>query len=75
MAAHKDADSGRSKRHRPVEEARITPRYPDLLKALASLPARSFILDGEVAVYDQAHISRFEGLRARPKAVRAALPV
>jgi bifunctional non-homologous end joining protein LigD len=52
-----------------------TARYPDLAKALASLPARSFILDGEVAVYDQAHISRFEWLRARPKDGRATLPV
>jgi bifunctional non-homologous end joining protein LigD len=50
-------------------------RFPDLAKALASLPARSFILDGEVAVYDRAHISRFEWLRARPKDGRATLPV
>src|SRR5882672_6755221 len=33
------------------------------------------ILDGEVAIYDQAHISRFEWLRARPKDGRATLPV
>jgi bifunctional non-homologous end joining protein LigD len=52
-----------------------TSRFPDLAKALASLPARSFILDGEVAIYDQAHISRFEWLRARPKDGRATLPV
>ena len=52
-----------------------TSRFPELTKALASLPARSFILDGEVAVYDQAHISRFEWLRARPKDGRATLPV
>jgi len=52
-----------------------TSRFPDLAKALASLTARSFILDGEVAVYDQAHISRFEWLRARPKDGRATLPV
>src|SRR6266545_862845 len=50
-------------------------RFPDLGKALASLAARSFILDGEVAVYDQAHISRFEWLRARPKDGLATLPV
>ena len=52
-----------------------TSRFPDLAKALGALPARSFILDGEVAVYDQAHISRFEWLRARPKDGRATLPV
>lgn len=52
-----------------------TSRFPDLAKSLAALPARSFTLDGEVAVYDQAHISRFEWLRARPKDGRATLPV
>ena len=52
-----------------------TPRFPDLAKALAALPAHSFILDGEVAVYDRAHISRFEWLRARPKDGRATEPV
>jgi len=72
MVAHKDDGavfivSRQGKDH--------TARYPDLAKALASLPARSFILDGEVAVYDQAHISRFEWLRARPKDGRATLPV
>jgi bifunctional non-homologous end joining protein LigD len=52
-----------------------TARFPDLAKALISLPARSFVLDGEIAVYDRAHISRFEWLRARPKDGRATLPV
>jgi bifunctional non-homologous end joining protein LigD len=52
-----------------------TSRFPDLAKALASLPAHPFTLDGEVAVYDRAHISRFEWLRARPKDGRATLPV
>ena len=52
-----------------------TGRFPELAKALAALPARSFILDGEVAVYDQARISRYEWLRARPKDGRATLPV
>lgn len=51
-----------------------TARFPELANALASLPGRTFILDGEVAVYDQAHISRFEWLRARPKDGRATLP-
>jgi bifunctional non-homologous end joining protein LigD len=52
-----------------------TSRFLDLSKALAALPAHSFILDGAVAVFDQAHISRFEWLRARPKDGRATLPV
>jgi len=53
----------------------FTQRFPDLTKALALLPARSFILDGEVAVYDRAHISHFEWLRTRPKDGRATLPI
>jgi bifunctional non-homologous end joining protein LigD len=52
-----------------------TSRFLDLSKALAALPAHSFILDGAVADFDQAHISRFEWLRARPKEGRATLPV
>jgi bifunctional non-homologous end joining protein LigD len=68
MVAYKDDDavtimSRQGKDH--------TSRFLDLAKALASLPARSFILDGEVAM----HISRFEWLRARPKDGRATLPV
>jgi len=38
-------------------------RFPELAQALAALPAQAFTLDGEVAVYDQALISRFEWLR------------
>lgn len=50
-----------------------TKRFPELVQALASLPAKSFLLDGEVAVYDQALISRFEWLRGRPKNEPATL--
>lgn len=50
-------------------------RFPELARSLAALPAETFALDGEVAVYDQARISRFEWLRARPKDVPASAPV
>jgi bifunctional non-homologous end joining protein LigD len=50
-------------------------RFPELAQALAALPAEAFILDGEVAVYDQALISRFEWLRGRPKDVLASAPI
>jgi len=43
----------------------LTPRFPELVKALSGLKPRAFILDGEVAVYDRAFISRFEWLRRR----------
>jgi bifunctional non-homologous end joining protein LigD len=50
-------------------------RFPELAQSLAALPAETFTLDGEVAVYDQARISRIEWLRARPKDVPASGPV
>ena len=52
-----------------------TKRFPELVKALTALKPATFTLDGEVAVYDQAFISRFEWLRARPKDEPATLPV
>jgi ATP-dependent DNA ligase len=55
--------------------AEYTRRFPELAQALAALPAEAFTLDGEVAVYDQALISRFEWLRGRPKDVLASAPV
>jgi bifunctional non-homologous end joining protein LigD len=71
VVAHKDDDAVTMVSRQGKD---YTSRFPDLAKALASLPAHSCILDGEVAVYDQAHISRFEWLRARPKDGRATLP-
>jgi len=50
-------------------------RFSELVKAIDALPAEAFILDGEVAVYDQALISRFEWLRGRPKEALATEPV
>jgi bifunctional non-homologous end joining protein LigD len=50
-----------------------TKRFPQLVEAIAALPAKAFIPDGEVAVYDQALISRFEWLRGRPKNEPATL--
>lgn len=64
----------RSHHHQPAREGFHRP-ISRPATALASLPARSFILDGEVAVYDQAHISRFGWLRARPTDGRATLSV
>jgi bifunctional non-homologous end joining protein LigD len=40
-----------------------TKRFPHLVEALAKLKPASFTLDGEVAVFDQELISRFEWLR------------
>jgi ATP-dependent DNA ligase len=50
-------------------------RYPALVQALDALSAASFLLDGEIAIYDQALVSRFEWMRARPKDALATEPV
>ena len=52
-----------------------TRRFPELMKALGNLKTKSFTLDGEVAVFDKALISRFEWLRGRPVDEPATLPV
>jgi bifunctional non-homologous end joining protein LigD len=52
-----------------------TRRFPELVTALTALKPATFTLDGEVAVYDQSFISRFEWLRARPTDEPATLPV
>jgi bifunctional non-homologous end joining protein LigD len=52
-----------------------TRRFPELVKVLAALTAKSFTLDGEVAVFDKALVSRFEWLRGRPADEPATLPV
>ena len=72
MVAYKDDDEVRLVSRQGKD---LTVRFPALAAALAGLPAKTFVLDGEVAVYDQAHVSRFEWLRARPRDVLATLPV
>jgi bifunctional non-homologous end joining protein LigD len=53
----------------------LTARFPELVKALSGLKPPAFILDGEVAVYDRAFISRFEWVGRRPTDQPATLPV
>jgi bifunctional non-homologous end joining protein LigD len=55
--------------------ARYTRRFPEVVKVLANLKAKSFTLDGEVAAFDKDLISRFEWLRGRPADEPATLPV
>jgi bifunctional non-homologous end joining protein LigD len=40
-----------------------TRRFAGIAAAVAALPARSLVLDGEVAIYDQQLCSRFDWLR------------
>jgi bifunctional non-homologous end joining protein LigD len=53
----------------------LTARFPELVTALRGLKPTAFMLDGEVAVYDRAFISRFEWLRSRPTEELATRPV
>jgi bifunctional non-homologous end joining protein LigD len=46
-----------------------TKRFRELAAGIAALPADQLVLDGEVAVFDERFVSRFEWLRERPKAV------
>jgi bifunctional non-homologous end joining protein LigD len=52
-----------------------TKRFPELTQAIGALDPEDFILDGEVAIYDQTLISRFEWLRRRPEDEPSTLPV
>jgi len=40
-----------------------TRMYPDIAAAIAGLPARTLLLDGEVVAFDNRHISRFQLLQ------------
>jgi bifunctional non-homologous end joining protein LigD len=45
-----------------------TSRYPDIVAALRGLEVPTLILDGEIAIFDQKLVSRFEWLRRRAPA-------
>jgi bifunctional non-homologous end joining protein LigD len=73
------ADGGDQRQARCAPDEPEGPRphraIPELVKALSGLKPKAFILDGEVAVYDRAFVSRFEWLRQRPTDEPATLPV
>jgi bifunctional non-homologous end joining protein LigD len=52
-----------------------TRRSPGLVAAIASLSPTTLVLDGEVCVFDERLISRFEWLRARSKDQTATPPI
>jgi bifunctional non-homologous end joining protein LigD len=52
-----------------------TRRFRDIAAAVAKLPARSLVLDGEVAIFDQQLRSRFEWLRERDPDAGASPPL
>jgi bifunctional non-homologous end joining protein LigD len=52
-----------------------TRRFPGLVAAIASLSPATLVLDGEVCIFDERLISRFEWLRARPTDETATPPI
>ena len=72
MAAMKTGDGARLISRNGIHHSN---RYRELVQALAALSSADFLLDGEIAIYDQALVSRFEWLRGRPKNEPATLPV
>ena len=50
-------------------------RFIDLAAAIRGLPPATFILDGEVAIFDDKLISRFEWFRKRPEDVASTPPI
>jgi bifunctional non-homologous end joining protein LigD len=52
-----------------------TRRFADLAAAIAKLSARTLVLDGEVAIYDQQLRSRFDWLREPDPAAVATPPI
>jgi bifunctional non-homologous end joining protein LigD len=53
----------------------LTERFPELVAAIARLAPETLILDGEVAVYDEHLVSRFEWMRRRPPDAVASPPM
>ena len=53
----------------------LTARFPELVQAIASLRPETLVLDGEVAVYDEQLVSRFEWMRRPPTGSVATPPM
>jgi bifunctional non-homologous end joining protein LigD len=72
MVAYKDGDQVRLVSRQDKDH---THRFPDVAAAIRALRFRTLVLDGEVAVYDEQLLSRFEWIRQRPKDIVATPPM
>ena len=72
MLAYKDGDRVRLVSRNGLTH---THRFPDIAAAVAKLPPRTLVLDGEVAVFDERLVSRFQLLRELDPAVLCTPPV
>ena len=72
ILAYKDRNSVRLVSRTGVDHAR---RFRDLAAAISKLSARTLVLDGEVAIFDEQLRSRFDWLREPNRAAVASPPV
>ena len=72
ILAYKDRDSVRLVSRTGVDHAR---RFRDIAAAVAKLSARTLVLDGEVAIFDEQLRSRFDWLREPDPTAVASPPV
>jgi bifunctional non-homologous end joining protein LigD len=72
IIAYKDGDRVRLVSRNGRDHTR---RFADLAAAIAKLSARTLVLDGEVAIYDQQLRSRFDWLREPDPAAVATPPI
>ena len=71
MLAYKDAAGVRLVSRNARD---LTRRFPELVAAVAALELPTLLLDGEIAVFDNRLVSRFEWLPGRPKDEAATPP-
>jgi bifunctional non-homologous end joining protein LigD len=72
ILAYKDRESVRLVSRTGVDH---TSRFRDIAAAIAKLSARTFVVDGEVAIFDEQLRSRFDWLREPDRAAVASPPV
>ena len=72
MVAYKDGTAVRLVSRAGKDHDR---RFAELAAAIRALPAMTLILDGEIAIFDDSLISRFEWFRKRPEDVAAPPPI
>jgi len=70
IVAYKDRDSVRLVSRTGVDHSR---RFRDIAAAIAKLSARTLVLDGEVAIFDEQLRSRFDWLREPEQPLRRRL--
>src|SRR5215813_7080186 len=72
ILAYKDRDSVRLVSRAGIDHGR---RFRDIATAISKLSARTLVLDGEVAIFDEHLRSRFEWLREPDRAAVTSPPV